>query len=67
MTEGDKKQPWWENNVIVVSLSLIGINTSEFPGMFSREFFMTDLFLKLVTLPIGVILIRAMMRKMDIE
>ena len=82
MTEGDKNQPWWENNLTVVSLilglpiiglisigllSLIGINTSEFPGMFSREFFMTDLFLKLLTLPIGVFIIRALMRRMDIE
>ena len=82
VTEEDKGQSWWENDQTVVSLilglpiiglisigilSLIGINTSEFPLMFSREFFMTDLFLKLLTLPIGVILIRAMMRKMDIE
>ena len=82
MTEGDKNQPWWENNLTVVSLilglpiiglitigllSLIGINTSEFPGMFSSEFFMTDLFLKLLTLPIGVILVRTMMRRINFE
>ncbi len=82
MTEGDKNQLWWENNLTVVSLilglpiiglisigllSLIGINTSEFPGMFSTEFFMTDLFLKLLTLPIGVILVRTMMRRINFE
>jgi len=82
VTEEGKEQPWWESNVIVVSvilglpiiglisngvLSLIGINTSEFPSMFSTEFFMTDLFLKLLTLPIGVVIIRALMRRMDIE
>ena len=82
VTEGDKNQPWWENNLTVVSLilglpiiglisigllSLIGINTSEFPGMFSTEFFMTDLFLKLLTLPIGVILVRTMMRRINFE
>lgn len=82
MTEGDKNQLWWENNLTVVSLilglpiiglisigllSLIGINTSEFPGMFSTEFFMTDLFLKLLTLPIGVILVRTMMRRINLE
>ena len=82
MTEGDSKQPWWESNVIVVSviiglpvvglisngvLSLIGINTSEFPDMFSTEFFMTDLFLKLLTLPIGVVIIRTLMRRMNVE
>ena len=82
MTEGDSRQPWWESNVIVVSviiglpvvglisngvLSLIGINTSEFPDMFSTEFFMTDLFLKLLTLPIGVVIIRTLMRRMNVE
>ena len=82
MTEEDKGQPWWENNVIIVSLilglpitglfangvlSLIGINTSEFPAMFSTEFFMSDLFLRLLTLPIGVVIIRALMRRVDIE
>ncbi len=82
MTEGESRQPWWESNVIVVSviiglpvvglisngvLSLIGINTSEFPDMFSTEFFMTDLFLKLLTLPIGVVIIRTLMRRMNVE
>lgn len=82
MTEGDSGQPWWESNVIVVSvilglpvvglisngvLSLIGINTSEFPDMFSTEFFMTDLFLKLLSLPIGVVMIRTLMRRMNVE
>ena len=82
VTEEDKGQSWWENDQTVVSLilglpiiglisigilSLIGINTSEFPLMFSREFFMTDLFLKLLTLPIGVILIRVIMRRANID
>ena len=82
MTEAGKEIPWWENNAIVVSvilglpivglisngvLSLIGFNTSEFPAMFSTEFFMTDLFLKLLTLPIGVFLLRALIRRMHIE
>ena len=82
MTEGDKEIPWWENNVIVVSLilglpivglfsnwvlSLIGFNTSEFPAMFSTEFFMTDLSLRLLTLPLGVFLLRALIRRMHIE
>ena len=82
MTEGGKEMPWWENNVIVVSvilglpivglisngvLSLIGFTTSEFPAMFSTEFFMTDLFLKLLTLPLGVFLLRALIRRMHNE
>jgi hypothetical protein len=82
VTEGGEEKPWWENNVVVVSvilglpivgliskgvLSLIGFNISEFPAMFSTEFFMTDLFLKLLTLPIGVFLLRALMRRMHIE
>ncbi len=82
MTEGDSGQPWWESNVIVASvilglpvvglisngvLSLIGINTSEFPDMFSTGFFMTDLFLKLLSLPIGVVMIRTLMRRMNVE
>ena len=48
-------------------LSLIGFNTSELPIMFSTDFFMTDLFIKLLTLPIGVFLLRALLRRMDIE
>ena len=82
MTEGGKEQPWWENNVTIASLilglpivglisigvlSLIGINTSDFPYMFSTEFFMTDLSLRLLSLPIGIILIRAILRRADIE
>ena len=80
MTEEDKEQPWWENNLIVVSLilglpilglisngvlSVIGIDTSEFPDMFGTEFFMTDLALRLLSLPIGLVLIRALMRRME--
>ena len=80
MTEEDKEQPWWENNLIVVCLilglpilglisngvlSVIGIDTSEFPDMFGTEFFMTDLALRLLSLPIGLVLIRALMRRME--
>ena len=82
MTEGGNEIPWWENNAAVVLviiglpvvglisngvLSLIGFNTSEFPTMFSTDFFMTDLFIKLLTLPIGVFLLRALLRRVHIE
>ena len=82
MTEGGNEIPWWENNVAVVLviiglpivglisngvLSLIGFNTSELPTMFSTDFFMTDLFIKLLTLPLGVFLLRALLRRMHIE
>ncbi len=75
------KQPWWENNVAIACLilglpviglisigvlSLIGINISEFPDMFSEEFFITDLGLRLLTLPIGIFLVRGMMRRMNV-
>ena len=82
MSEGGNEIPWWENNVVLVFviiglpivglisnevLSLIGFNTSEFPTMFSTDFFMTDLFIKLLTLPIGVFLLRALLRRVHIE
>ena len=82
VTEGGKEKPWWENNVVLVFviiglpivglisngvLSLIGFNTSELPTMFSTEFFMTDLFIKLLTLPIGFFLLRALLRRVHIE
>jgi len=82
VTQEEQEQPWWENNATVAFiilglpivglisigvLSLIGVNTSDFPDMFSKEFFMTDLGLKLLTLPMGIILIRTLMRRMDIE
>ena len=82
VTEGGNEIPWWENNLVVVFviiglpivglisngvLSLIGFNTSEFPTMFSTDFFMTDLFIKLLTLPIGVFLLRALLRRVHIE
>ncbi|MEC8171405.1 MAG: hypothetical protein VX057_03670 [Candidatus Thermoplasmatota archaeon] len=82
MTEGGNEIPWWENNVVVIFviiglpivglisngvLSLIGFNRSEFPTMFSTDFFMTDLFIKLLTLPIGVFLLRALLRRVHIE
>ncbi len=75
------KQPWWENNVAIACLilglpviglisigvlSLIGINTSEFPDMFSEEFFITDLGLRLLTLPIVIFLVRGIMRRMNV-
>jgi len=74
MTE---EKAWWEDDTtlfvilglpvvgitVIGVLSLIGINTSDFPGMFSAEFFVTDLFLKLLTLPIGFIMIRAFLRR----
>ena len=82
MTEGGNEIPWWENNLAVVFviiglpivglisngvLFLIGFNTSEFPAMLRSEFFMTDLFIKLLTLPIGVFLLRALLRRMHFE
>jgi len=82
VTEEGQELPWWENNLVVVSLilglpvvvllsngalSLLGFNTSEFPAMLSTELFMTDLFMRLLSLPIGVLLIRALMRRMDDE
>ena len=82
MTEGGNEIPWWENNVVLVFviiglpivglisngvLSLIGFNTSELPTMFSTDFFMTDLFIKLLTLPLGVFLLRALLRRVHIE
>jgi len=82
VTEGGNEIPWWENNVVVIFviiglpivglisngvLSLIGFNTSELPTMFSTDFFMTDLFIKLLPLPLGVFLLRALLRRMHIE
>ena len=60
LAEGDEEGPWWEDNTTLVSviiglpvvgliiigvLTLIGINTSDFPYMISADFFVTDLFL----------------------
>lgn len=82
MDDEGKELPWWENNLIIVSvilglpvvgllsnavLVLIGFNTSELPAMFSAEFFMKDLSLKLLSLPIGVFMIRTLMRRVDVE
>ncbi|MBF92909.1 MAG: hypothetical protein CMB78_03960 [Euryarchaeota archaeon] len=79
LVEDHQEDPWWESKTIVASLilglpvvglaslgalSLIGVDTSVFPAMFSVEFFVTDLSLRLLTLPIGVILIRAFIRSM---
>ena len=82
LAEGDEEGPWWEDNTTLVSviiglpvvgliiigvLTLIGINTSDFPYMISADFFVTDLFLRLLTLPIGFIAIRAFLRSMGNE
>ena len=78
LAEGDGGGPWWEDNttlvfviiglpvvglIIIGVLSLIGINTSDFPYMISADFFVTDLFLRLLTLPLGLIIIRAFLRR----
>ena len=80
LTESDEGEPWWEDNtklvsviiglpvvglIIIGSLTLIGINTSDFPYMISADIFVADLFLRLLTLPIGFIAIRAFLRSMD--
>ena len=82
LTESDEARPWWEDNTKLVSviiglpvvgliiigvLTLIGINTPDFPYMISADFFVADLFLRLLTLPIGFIAIRAFLRSMDNE
>ena len=82
LTESDEVRSWWEDNTKLVSvitglpvvgliiigiLTLIGINTLDFPYMISADFFMADLFLRLLTLPIGFIAIRALLRSMDNE
>lgn len=78
LSEDDEEKPWWEDNttlvfviiglpvvglIIIGVLSLIGINTSDFPYMISADFFVTDLFLRLLTLPLGLIMIRAFLRR----
>ncbi len=82
LAEGDEEGPWWEDNTTLVSviiglpvvgliiigvLTLIGINTSDFPYMISADFFVMDLFLRLLTLPIGFIAIRTFLRSMGNE
>lgn len=82
LAEGDEEEPWWEDNTTLVSviiglpvvgliiigvLTLIGINTSDFPYMISADIFVADLFLRLLTLPIGFIVVRAFLRSMDNE
>ena len=82
LTESDEGEPWWGNNTKLVSviigfpvlgliiirvLTLIGINTPDFPYMISADFFVAELFLRLLTLPIGFIAIRAFLRNMDDE
>ena len=82
LTESDEGKPWWGNNAKLVSviigfpvlgliiigvLTLIGINTPDFPYMISADFFVADLFLRLLTLPIGFFAIRAFLRNMDDE
>ena len=82
LAEGEQDEPWWEDNTTLVSviiglpvvgliimgvLTLIGINTSDSPYMISADFFVADLFLRLLTLPIGFIAIRAFLRSMGNE
>ncbi len=82
LAEGDEEGAWWEDNTTLVSaiiglpvvgliiiglLNLIGINTSDFPYMISADIFVADLFLRLLTLPIGFIAIRAFLRSMNNE
>ena len=82
LAEGDEEGAWWEDNTTLVSviiglpvvgviiigvLTLIGINTSDFPYMISADIFVADLFLRLLTLPIGFIAIRAFLRSMNNE
>ena len=82
LAEGDQDEPWWEDKTTLVSviiglpvvgliimgvLTLIGINTSDSPYMISADFFVADLFLRLLTLPIGFIVIRAFLRSMGNE
>ena len=82
LTESDEGKLWWEDNTKLVSviigfpvvgliiiglLTLIGINTPNFPYIISADFFVADLFLRLLTLPIGFIAIRAFLRNMDNE
>ena len=82
LDEDDEGRPWWEDNTTLVSviiglpvvgliimgvLTLIGINTSDSPYMISADFFVADLFLRLLTLPIGFIVIRAFLRSMGNE
>ena len=80
LVEGNEERPWYEDNTTLVSviiglplvgliiigvLTLIGINTSNFPFIISADFFVADLFLRLLTLPIGFFVIRALLRNMD--
>ena len=82
LSEDDEEKPWWEDNTTLVSviiglpvfgliiigvLTLIGINTSDFPYMISADTFVADFFLRLLTLPIGLIAIRAFLRSADKE
>lgn len=82
LAEGDEEETWWEDNttlfsviiglpvvglIIIGVLTLIGINTSDFPNMISADIFVADLFLRLLTIPIGFIVVRAFLRSMDNE
>ena len=79
---GDGEGTWWEDNTTLVSviiglpvfglitigvLNLVGINTSDLPYVISGDIFVADIFLRLLTLPIGFIAIRAFLRSMDNE
>ena len=82
LAEGDEEEPWWEDNTTLVSviiglpvvgliiigvLSQIGINTSDFPLHDYYRYFVADLFLRLLTLPIGFMVVRDFLRSMDNE
>ena len=82
LVEGNEERPWYEDNTALVSviiglpvvgliiigvLTQIGINTPDFPYMISADFFVADLFLRLLTLPIGFLAIRAFLRNMANE
>tara|TARA_B100000214_G_scaffold353590_1_gene309744 strand:+ start:482 stop:751 length:270 start_codon:yes stop_codon:yes gene_type:complete len=72
------EKPWWENSFTLISvivglpivglaciglLSLFGANATEFPLMLNADFFLADLGVRILTLPIGFFLFRALLRK----
>ena len=74
----DEEKPWWENSFTLISvivglpivglasiglLSLFGANTTDFPLMLNTDFFLADLGVRILTLPIGFFLFRALLRK----
>tara|TARA_Y100000766_G_C18914646_1_gene610386 strand:- start:1177 stop:1497 length:321 start_codon:yes stop_codon:yes gene_type:complete len=72
------EHPWWENSFTLISvilglpivglatiglLSLLGANATEFPPMLNAEFFLADLGVRILTLPIGFFIFRALLKK----